>query len=115
MRLFIKWLVCFGALLLASICFPAHFWVHGGYATLAAAATILWLANLALKPILQLVALPITILTLGIFSLVVNAGMVRLTDLLIPTIHIRGFWLCVFIAVIISVGNGMFAAKPRKR
>ncbi len=115
MRLFIKWLVCFGALLLASTCFPAHFWVYGGYATLAAAATILWLANLAVRPILQLISLPITILTLGIFSLVVNAGMVRLTDALIPAIHIQGFWVCVFTAVIISIGNSMFAAKPRKK
>ena len=115
MRLIAKWFICFGALLIASACFPAQFFITGGLMSLAAAATILWLVNLALRPFLQLISLPITILTFGIFSLVVNAGMVRLTDLLLPVIYIRGFWVCVIIAIIISFGNSFFAPKSRRK
>ena len=114
MKLFTKWLICLGALFLTSVCFPARVSVYGGILTLAAAATILWLANLAVKPVLQVLALPITLVTFGIFSIVVNAGMVALTDFIIPIIKIRGFGICLFTAVVISIGNGLFGVKPRK-
>lgn len=115
LRFIIKWLICLGALLVARACFPAHFHLYGGLITLAGAATVLWLANLAVRPVLQILALPITLLTFGIFSLIVNAGMVSLTDLLIPAIRLRGFGVCLFTAVIISIGNGFFGAKSRRR
>jgi putative membrane protein len=109
MKLLLKWIICFGALLIVSAIFPYRFVVYGGMMTLAAAATVLWLINLALRPILQILALPITIVTLGLFSLVVNAALVSLTDILIPAIQIRGFGTALFIALIIAVGNGLFA------
>jgi len=109
MRLLVKWIICFGALLIAYALFPLRFYVYGGMLTLAATATVLWLVNLALRPILQLVALPITILTLGLFSLIVSAGMVALTDWLVPAIQINGFLIDIFIALMIAVGNGLFA------
>jgi len=115
MRLITKWLICFLALFVVSACFPAHFVLYGGILALAGAATVLWLANLAVRPVLQLVALPITLLTFGIFSIVVNAGMVRLTDWLIPVIHIRGFGVCLLTALLISAGNALFASRGRCR
>lgn len=114
MKLLTKWLICFATLLIAANAFPLDFAVSGGLMSLAAAATVLWLVNLAIRPILQLLALPITLLTFGLFSLVVNAGMVRLTDWIIPVIHIRGFLLYLFIAVLISLGNSMFAVRRNR-
>ncbi|MCX7614825.1 MAG: phage holin family protein [Clostridiales bacterium] len=113
MKLLTKWLICFGALLVAAACFPGQFSVFGGIFSLAAAATVLWLVNLAIRPILQLVSFPITLLTFGLFSVVINAGMVRLTDWLIPVIHIRGFFLCLIIALMISVANTVLAVNRR--
>ena len=113
MRLFLKWIICFGALLIASAIFPFSFYVYGGTMTLAATATVLWLVNLALRPILQIVALPITIITLGLFSFVVNALLVSLTDFLVPAIQIRGFGIALFISLMISVGNSLFAVNRR--
>ncbi len=113
MRLIVKWFICFAALLIARALFPADFLVYGGLLTLAAAAAVLMLANLAIRPILQVVALPVTIVTFGLFSLVVNAGVVALTDFFVPLIRIRGFGVCLLIALLISLGNGLFAKRRR--
>ncbi len=114
MKLFSKWLICFGALVIAAYCFPLRFTVYGGIFSLAAAATVLWLVNLAIRPLLQLISLPITLLTFGLFSLVVNAGMVRLTDAILPVIHIRGFFLCLLISLFISLANSVLSVKGRR-
>ncbi len=113
MKLFLKWIICFAALLIARALFPLSFYVYGGILTLAAAATVLWLINLGIRPVLQLLALPITIVTLGLFSLIVNAALVSLTDFLVPAIHIRGFGIAFFIALMISLGNGVFAVNRK--
>lgn len=111
MKLFIKWIICVGAFILTAILFPGSVTFRGSMITLAAAGTALWLANLFIRPLLQLISFPITLITLGIFSLIVNAGVVALTDTLIPVIKLSSFWTCIFIALIISAGNSIFASK----
>lgn len=111
MKIFIKWIVCVGALALASILFPNGVRFSGGFAAIVAAGSVLWLANLFIRPILQIISLPITILTLGLFSFIVNAGIVALTDTLIPVMKISSFWLCLFIALVISAGNAVFTSS----
>jgi putative membrane protein len=115
MRLFAKWLVCFITLLVVSACFPTHFRILWGALTLIATATVLWASNLAIRPVLQLIALPVTLLTLGLFSFVVSGGVVALTDWLIPSISIHGFGICLLIAILVSVGNTFFVSHSRKR
>ncbi len=114
MKIIIKWLVCVGALALAAFLFPAGVRFTGGFVTLVAAGTVLWLANLFVRPLLQLISLPITLRTLGLFSLIVNAGIVALTDTLISAMKISNFWLCLFIALIVSAGNAIFASNAAK-
>ena len=113
-KLLIKWLICFGALIIAAYCFPLHFAVYGGLLSLIAAATVLWLVNLAIRPILQLLALPITLLTFGLFSLIVNAGLVKLADFILPVIRIHGFFICLLIALMISAANSVLAVNRHK-
>ena len=75
----------------------------------AAVFTYLWIAllfalvNAILGPILHLLALPITVLTLGLFALVVNAALLGLTALLSPDFQIDGFFTAVIAALLISV------------
>jgi len=65
------------------------------------ASVVFGLVNGVVKPVLKLISLPITILTLGLFSLVINAGMMGLAAWLVPGFSIDGFqpallgWLCV--------------------
>lgn len=63
-------------------------------------AIVLMIINLIIRPIIQIVSLPVTLLTFGIFAFVINVLMVLLASALVPGITIHGF----FSALIISLG-----------
>src|SRR5689334_5893805 len=66
---------------------------------LVIAACVLGVVNAIVRPILTLLTLPLTILTLGLFLLIVNAAMIWLTSLLVPGFHIHGLVTGVFAAI----------------
>lgn len=68
---------------------------------------VLLLVNMTIKPILLLISLPITIITIGIFSLFINTWMVMLADKFVTGVHIEGFWSSLMIAVSFSLLNGI--------
>ena len=114
MKLIIKWLICFAALLVAYYGFSGLVAVQGGIPAIAAAAAVLWLLNFLLLPILQLLALPFSLVTFGIASFFVGAAMVALTDAILPAVDLNSFWLCLLVSAIVSAGN-MVLLKSRKR
>jgi putative membrane protein len=61
------------------------------------------MANALLKPLLVLLTLPITVLTLGLFLLVINACILLLVAWLVPGFHLAGFWPAVGVGLFISV------------
>lgn len=75
--------------------------------TLILVALIFGLVNFVVKPIVQLLSLPLLILTLGLFTLIVNALMLLLTswlaDKLDLSFHVEGFWTAVLGGLIISI------------
>ena len=66
-------------------------------------AVVLGLLNLIVRPILSLLSLPITILTLGLFSLVINALIILLADKFTEGINVDGFWWALIFSVALSV------------
>ena len=68
-----------------------------------AAALVLALINAYLRPLILLLTLPINVLTLGLFTLVINAILLQLTSHLIPGFHVDTFWSALFGAVGISI------------
>jgi putative membrane protein len=68
-----------------------------------AAAVVLALVNTYLRPLVVLLTLPINILTLGLFTLVINALMLELVSWLIPAFHIDSFWTALGAALVISI------------
>jgi putative membrane protein len=83
-------------------------WVSGiqidDAGTLILAGALLGIMNAIVRPIAILLTLPITILTLGFFLLVVNAGMVALVASLLPGFHIPGgFWSAFGTALIVWI------------
>ena len=66
-------------------------------------ALILSIINVTIKPVLQLLTLPITFFTLGFFLLVINALMVLLVDYLIKDFYVQGFWTAMLFSIVISV------------
>jgi len=71
--------------------------------TLVAAALLLGLVNAVVRPLLLIVTLPITVLTLGLFILVVNAAMLGLVALILDGLHIASFWTAVGTSLIVSL------------
>lgn len=67
------------------------------------AALVLGLVNALLRPVLALLTLPVTVLTLGLFILVVNGLMFWLASGLVPGFHVAGFWSAVGGALLYSV------------
>lgn len=70
-------------------------------------AVVLGLFNSILKPVLVVLTLPINILTLGLFTLVINAGIIILTSNLVEGFHVDGFWWALLFSLILSLVNAM--------
>lgn len=72
------------------------------------AAVVLGALNLILRPILVIFTLPITVLTLGLFSLVINAFLVMLASAIVPGFSVFGFWSAFIFAIALAVVNWVF-------
>jgi len=101
----IHWIVSVVAILIAAYLVPG---VHITLIGALVLAVILGIFNIFLKPVLLILTLPITILTLGLFSLVINALLVMLADVLIPGFSIGGFWIALLFSVVVSIVNAFF-------
>ncbi len=102
------WLVSTIAILIAAYLLP------GVEVTLVGAlvlAVVLAILNLFIKPILILLTLPINIVTLGLFSLVINALLVLLADKIVPGFAISGFWIAVLFSIVLSLINSVFRKR----
>lgn len=67
------------------------------------AALVLGLVNAIIRPILIILTLPLNILTLGLFTLVINALMVMLTSYLVPGFSVINFWWALLFSLILSL------------
>ncbi|KMQ68802.1 membrane protein [Chryseobacterium sp. FH2] len=111
MNLIIRLLVtAIVAFLLTKILPGVHF---EGFATAIIFAIVLGVLNLIVKPILSLFGLPLTIITLGLFALVINAAIILIADYFIDGMVVDGFWwafiFSILLSVITSLANSMFS------
>lgn len=79
-----------------------------GYTDSLIAAVVLGVVNLFIKPIISIVALPITVVTLGLFSLVINALLVLLVSAIVPGFEVSGFLPALGFAIVLSLINAFF-------
>ena len=77
-------------------------------------AVLLGLFNAVLKPILVILTLPITIVTLGFFLLVINAFVIRLTASFIDGFQVDGFWWAVVFSLILSFVTSIFEGVDKE-
>jgi putative membrane protein len=104
-------------------------WVHGVYinspATLLLAGILLGLVNAVIRPVAIILTLPMTIMTLGLFLLVINAGMVLLVAWILPGMHVESFWAALWTSILVSLvsmvgswfigGKGKFEVYVKRR
>ncbi|WP_027380544.1 phage holin family protein [Chryseobacterium daeguense] len=97
------------AYLLTTILPGVHF---TGFAGAIIFAIVLGLLNLIVKPILSLFGLPLTIITLGLFALVINALIILIADYFIDSMVVDGFWwaliFSILLSIVTSLVNSMF-------
>ncbi len=106
MSLIVKWLLSAIAVMITAYLLPgvsvASFWAA------LVVAVILALFNAVLKPILVILTIPITVLTLGLFLLVINAIIILLTDALISGFAVSSFWWALAFSVIMAILGSLF-------
>jgi putative membrane protein len=72
-------------------------------------AAVFGLVNALIKPVVILLSLPFVILTLGLFTVVINAFMLWLTSALVGALHVAGFWPALLGGLLISVVSFAFS------
>ncbi len=115
MRLLLLWLINAVTLLLIPYIMPSV--SVDSFFTALVTALILGLANSVIRPILVLLTLPITIVTLGLFILVINGLMFWFVASFIEGFRVAGFWSAFWGALLYSVLSTVFTATvmPRER
>jgi putative membrane protein len=108
MHLLARLVINIVAILIISYLFPRVIRVEGFWAALVA-AFILGIINAILRPVLVFLTLPVTILTLGLFLLVINGLLLLLVAALVPGFQVHGFWGAVLGSVLISIVSWMLS------
>jgi putative membrane protein len=101
MRILINWFVTTVAILIAAYLLPGV--AIRSLAAAIVAALVLGLINAVIKPVLMVLTLPLTILTLGLFTFVLNALLVLLTSAIVPGFYVRNFWWALLFSLVFSI------------
>jgi putative membrane protein len=108
-----NWLLSALALLIVAYIVPG-FQVSGIFSALLA-AVVIGLINATIGLFLKVITFPLTVLTLGIFWIVVNAIVLKLSTWFVPGFKIYGFWPAFWGALVLSIINRLFRwIMPRK-
>lgn len=111
-RITIKWLALTASIMVTS------YLIDGisvdGISSALLAAAVLGILNVFLRPIALILTLPVNILSLGLFTFVINAFMLIITSRLIPGFNVNGFWAAITGSLLISIVGwaiNIFAAE----
>lgn len=108
MTLLLVWLLNAVALLVVAYLLPGITVASFGSALIA--ALVLGLLNMLVKPVLVLLTLPITLLTLGLFLIVLNALLFWFAGSVLKGFQVNGFWWAVIGALLYSLISGLLSA-----
>lgn len=113
MRILLHWFLRALAIMITAYLLPGI--ILKSFFVALIVAVVLGLFNTVLKPILIILTLPITILTLGLFTLVINAGMIMLTSKIVDGFYVQNFWWALFFSLILSLVNAILhSIEPSK-
>jgi putative membrane protein len=103
MSFLINWLISGLAIMITAYLLPGV--RLSGFVAALLTAVVLGLINAFIKPVLSLLTLPLTILTLGLFSLVLNALLIMLTGKIVSGFQVAGFWWALAFSVVLALVN----------
>lgn len=85
-----------------------------GFKTALIVAVVLALLNLFVKPVLVILTLPVTLVTFGIFLLVINAVVILLCDELVEGFDVRSFWNALLFSIVLSLFQSMLFSASKQ-
>ncbi len=107
----INWLISAVAIMIASYLLPGI--RISGFVAALIAAVVFGFINAFIKPVLSLLTLPLTIVTLGLFSLIINALLVMLVSKLVSGFQVAGFWWALAFSLMLALVNfGLGIFRP---
>ena len=109
--MFIHWIVSAIAIGIAAYLIPGVLVTPVGALVLA---VVLGIINILIRPLILLLTLPINVLTLGLFSLVINALLIMLAGMIVPGFTVDGFWSAFFFAIVLALVNAVFGAMSKE-
>lgn len=113
MRILLHWFLRALAIMITAYLLPGI--VLKSFFVALVVAVVLGIFNTILKPILIILTLPITILTLGLFTLVINAGLIMLTSKVVDGFYVQSFWWALLFSLILSLVNAILhSLEPSK-
>ena len=111
--IFIRWLTSTGAIIFTSYLLSG---IHvDGFLAAFLAAAMLGILNALFRPIALLITLPINILTLGLFTFVINALMLKMASGVISGFNVQGFWSAILGSLMISTISWLLNSFVDKR
>ncbi len=113
LKLLATWIV--NALALLALPYVVSSIQVAGLGTALLVAVVLGLINTLLRPLLVLLTLPVTLLTLGLFIFVINALLFLLADTLVDGFHVGGFWSALVGSIVYSLVSWGLSALLQKR
>lgn len=115
MQLLVRWAISAIALYITVVVgehLNLHIWLAPGLQGVVAsviAVAILAVVNAVIRPIVKLLTLPLTCLTLGLFSFVINALMFWIVGQVVPNFHVRGFLAPLFASIVMGIVSGLLS------
>lgn len=83
--------------------------------TAVVVAALLAVLNMTIKPLLVILTIPITFLTLGLFLLAINALIIMIAGAIVPGFNVDGFWWALLFSLVLSLVNALLGVSFDKR
>jgi len=116
MKIIIHWFLSAVAIIITAYLLPKEAIFVQSFFVALVVAVVLGLLNTVIKPILIILALPIEIVTLGLFTFVINAGLVMLTSRIVDGFYVKSFWWALaFSLVLFFVNAVLHLFEPSKK
>jgi putative membrane protein len=112
LKLLLVWLVNAVALIAVAYLMPSI--AVSSFGAALVAALVLGLVNAVVRPVLVLLTLPVTVLTLGLFIFVLNGLLFWMVGSWLEGFHVGGFWAAVFGAILFSLVSWLLSALVLK-
>lgn len=115
MNFITKLIVSTLAVLITAYVLPGVHLYNNDIFTAIVVAAVLAFLNAVIKPIMVILTIPVTVLSFGLFLLVINACIILITDKLIDGFSVDGFWYALLFSIVLSFVNSFLESLGKSK